>query len=142
MLESIDLIRLTGARLRYLAERQNIIAGNIANADTPGFRARDLPPFQPQSPLLTATRMGAGAAPPLALARTEGDHLEGPGATTGSTPPQPITGKGYGEKPDGNRVSLEEQMEKAADTSDAFALASAAYAKSVSIMKTAIDVGR
>jgi flagellar basal body rod protein FlgB len=49
------------------------------------------------------------------------------------------TGVGYGEKPDGNEVSIEEQMVKAADNTNAFALVSAAYAKSIAIMKLSID---
>ncbi len=28
--------------LRFLGERQGVLAGNLANLDTPGFRARDL----------------------------------------------------------------------------------------------------
>ena len=45
MITGIDLLSLTGARMRYLSERQNVLAQNIANAETPGWVARDLRPF-------------------------------------------------------------------------------------------------
>jgi flagellar basal-body rod protein FlgB len=142
MLESIALFSLTDARLRYLAERQNVIAANIANADTPNYQAKDLPPFEPQSPLLAAGQTSAGMAPPLALVRTSSADLQSPDVTTGDLAPESVVARAYDEKPDGNSVSLEEQMEKAANTTDAFSLASAAYAKSLSIMKIAIDSGK
>ena len=35
--------------MRYLTERQTLIARNVANADTPGYKAQDLAPFVPAS---------------------------------------------------------------------------------------------
>ncbi len=60
------LQRLTGVidfqseALLLRAERQRLIASNIANADTPGYQARD---FDFQSALRAATAGRAGAAP-------------------------------------------------------------------------------
>ena len=45
MLSGIDLFQVAGDRMRYLTERQTVIARNIANADTPGYKAQDLTPF-------------------------------------------------------------------------------------------------
>ena len=61
------------------AERQRLIASNIANADTPGFQARD---FDFASALREAT--GGARVQPVALAATGERHL---GAPTGATPP-------------------------------------------------------
>ena len=47
-----------GQVLALLAQRQKVLAGNIANADTPGFKARDF-----------------DFAQALAAARGEGSHL-------------------------------------------------------------------
>jgi len=46
-----------GQALLLRAERQRLIAGNIANADTPGFKARDFD-------FASALRAAAGAAQP------------------------------------------------------------------------------
>ena len=64
-----------------------------------------------------------------------------PDAVEGQQPVETEADYG-GEKPSGNTVSVEEQMIKSADVSNAFAMASAVYAKSISIMKTAVDYGR
>jgi flagellar basal-body rod protein FlgB len=142
MLEAIDLFRLTGDRMRYLTERQTVVAKNIANADTPGFQAQDTVPFAFDSALLRTgiSASNAGHAAALTLARTQPGHIA-------LTPASAATEAGtkanaYGEKPDGNTVSLEEQMVKSADIGNEFALANAAYTKSVSLIKIAIDAGK
>jgi len=143
MLSGINLFRLADDRMRYLAERQTVLARNIANADTPGYRAQDLAPFTPTVPLAGSTApMAASAGAPLALACTEPGHIATAGAAAGagSSPVQVVDSKpDYGENASGNDVSIEEQMLKTADVANAFSLASAAYANSVTIMKMAID---
>ena len=134
MLEGINLFRLAGGRMEYLAERQSIIARNVANADTPGYVSRDLTPFNPGN--LLAQGSSTGGAAGLSLARTCADHL---GGSTSVAATEVAPAAGYGEKPDGNAVSIEEQMVKSADNANAFALVSAAYAKSIAIMKMSID---
>jgi flagellar basal-body rod protein FlgB len=133
MLSGIDLFRVAGDRMRYLTERQSVIARNIANADTPDFKAQDLAPFTPAA----ASRV-SGGPPPLTLVQTDPAHLSADdGSCASMTHPLVVTDAAYGEKPNGNTVSVEEQMVKAADVSNAFAVASAAYAKSISLMKIA-----
>ncbi len=131
MLSGIDLFRVAGDRMRYLEERQTVIARNIANADTPDYKAKDLAPFTPNA------AASGGASASLSLTQTNTAHLPMP-ANPAATQHLVDGGAAYGEKPNGNTVSVEEQMIKQADVSNAFALASAAYAKSVSIMKLAI----
>ena len=45
MFERLALSRLAGALANHAADRQAMVAENVANADTPGYRARDLRPF-------------------------------------------------------------------------------------------------
>ncbi len=140
MLEGIDLLQLAGERMRYLTDRQSVISRNVANADTPGYKARDLTPFSFHSTLLRTGSGMTSAQPPLALVRTSAAHL---GQTAeGSTPRIDSSAKAYGEKPDGNTVSIEEQMVKSADVANAFDLATTAYTKSIGLMKIGIDSGR
>jgi flagellar basal-body rod protein FlgB len=137
MLEGINLFRLAGDRLQYLSERQSVIARNIANADTPGYVARDLAPFSFEGTLASQTGPAGGTTQSLGLTRTAGAHLTAAQATFGG--PHVVAPSDTNEKPDGNHVSIEEQMVKAADNTNAYALVSAAYAKSISIMKLSID---
>lgn len=60
------------------AERGRVLASNVANADTPGYKARD---FDFSATL--ARRLGGQA--PIGLARTAAGHLSGSGAAAGAT---------------------------------------------------------
>lgn len=131
MLEGVELLRLAGARMRYLEERQKLISQNIANVDTPGYRAQDLAPFSFPTALL-ASRTDLPEAP-LHLVRSSLRHMEG--ADSGLAVQQAAS---TSEKPDGNTVSLEEQMVKLNGNASAFDLASVAYAKSIGLLKLAI----
>jgi flagellar basal-body rod protein FlgB len=139
MLSGIDLFQVAGDRMRYLTERQTLIARNIANADTPGYKAQDLAPF---TPVLASGGTTAADVSPVVLAQTSPVHLQLEPDAVASQQPVATQADYGGEKPNGNTVSVEEQMIKSADVSNAFAMASAVYAKSISIMKTAVDYGR
>ncbi len=140
MIEEIDLFRLTGARMRYLTERQSVLARNVSNADTPHYHAQDLTPFSFSSALLrggTGAGGDAGSAPPLQMVRTSGAHLGDPhSSAVARIDSHSAT---YGEKHDGNTVSLEEQMVKSNDVANAFQLATAAYSKTITILKTGLS---
>lgn len=58
------------------AERTRVLASNIANADTPNYRARDFD-FSAALAQATGVQMGARTAAPLAPARTAAGHLSG-----------------------------------------------------------------
>ena len=118
-------VDLAEARLRWLDRRQEVLARNIANADTPGFRARDVTPFPDH-----LLRAGAGGA---ALARTDPRHLAGAAGAARDRPdaPSEIT-------PDGNAVSLDEQAIKVADTDSAHALAMGLHRRWTGLFRTAL----
>ena len=58
------------------AQRQQILAGNIANADTPNYKAKDVD--------FRAALQGAlqAATSPVPLATTQSGHIQGGGAPT------------------------------------------------------------
>lgn len=66
-----DAIQFHSAALKLRSHRQQILSSNLANADTPGYKARDIN-------FSEVLRAQLGAAPtqgPLALARTQAGHL-------------------------------------------------------------------
>ena len=131
MLDGIDVFRITGARMHQLAARQNVLAQNIANADTPHYRARDVKSFQFDSALLR----NQGGVAPLRLAGMQPGHITsaGRGATVVAD-----NAKSYGEDPDGNTVDLEEQMVKQADVAKNYDLATLVYKRSAALLRTAV----
>ena len=99
----VNLFELAEKRLAWTAQRQSVLAANIANADTPGFQARDVQSFQ-------AVMAGANGIEPLL---TNPMHLPG---TAGSGLASTISDPPRGRAIDGNSVSLDEQLTKVADT--------------------------
>ncbi len=69
--------------LELQAERGRVLASNIANADTPNYKARD---FDFQQALAAAVQGTGSAAGPVTPVRTDPGHLAGP-AGSGTTPP-------------------------------------------------------
>lgn len=75
MLDKLDgALRFHQEALNLRAERQQVLANNIANADTPAFRARD---FDFARELAGAMQNGRPSGSSMELATTSGRHLQG-----------------------------------------------------------------
>jgi flagellar basal-body rod protein FlgB len=109
-------------------ERQRVLAENIANADSPNFRPRDLTPIKPN-------QMAVARTPRVAMAQTDKAHIGG--ALSSDTFPSGPRG-GYEIRPAGNAVNLEDQMMKVAATQMDYQAATSLYSRSLGLMKTAI----
>ena len=107
-------LALAERRLQWLDHRQAVLAGNIANADTPGFRPRDLTPFR--------ARLDAALSPPLARSHT--GHLAGRAGAGGDAREDRRVAEAV---PDGNAVSLDREAVRMAETDTAHALAMAVH---------------
>jgi flagellar basal-body rod protein FlgB len=115
----------------HAAFRQTVISQNVAHADTPGYRARDIAPF--------AETISAGREP-FAARVTRPGHIAF-GADPRGFEPRESRVKGA-ESPNGNSVSLEDQMMRAAETRQAHALALGVYGKSLDILRAGLGRGR
>ncbi|UFN48618.1 flagellar biosynthesis protein FlgB [Roseomonas sp. OT10] len=121
-----DPMALAEQRLRWIDRRQEVLAQNVAHADTPGYRPRDVTPF--------ATLLAQGAGPSLSVTDTR--HLL-PASGTGAM-------RARAERrvaevaPDGNAVALDEQALKIADNETAHQLASGLHRRYVAMFRTAL----
>lgn len=120
----IGLFDLARERLAWAERRQAVLAQNIANASTPGFRPRDVTPFAD-----TLARAAAGEP-----RRTQPNHLTGTQAAQGQT----VLQQPKARAPDGNAVSLDEQLTKVADTETAQALTTTIYRKYMALFAMAL----
>lgn len=118
----IGLFRLAERRLAWVEQRQQLLAQNIANAATPGYVARDLGDFA-----ASLARAEPG------LMRTNALHLASSTAPPGTTQPRP-----HERTPDGNAVSVEEQLTRVADTAGAQELTTGLYRKYLGMFRTAL----
>ncbi len=120
-----DVLALAQRRLGWLDRRQAVLAQNIANADTPAYRPRDVMSF--------GQVLAAAGAPPLA--RTAPAHLPGTGQARAGTAPD----RGVPEAaPDGNAVSLDREAVRMAETDTAHALAMAVHRSFMGMFRTAL----
>ena len=128
----IPILSMLRTRLDWSQARQRILADNVANADTPNFRSRDLAPLKFDDPPLVAPNAVAG----LTLTRTAGSHLEGVGLSQSPFPNKnaPV----YETRPAGNAINLEEEMMKVAANQMDFQTATALYTRSLTLIKTAL----
>jgi flagellar basal-body rod protein FlgB len=123
----LPLFAMLRARMQWNQERQRVLAENVANADTPDFKARDLAPLNFESVL-----QGARG---LTLARTDTAHLSF-ASSSGQFAAQAI---GKAEvRPGGNAVNLEDEMMKVASNQMDYQAAISLYSRSMGLFRTAL----
>src|SRR5271165_3079212 len=100
-LPDIPMLSMLRERMSWLNARQDLLSQNVANADTPGFTARDLKPVAFQDLLDKAN--GAGGA--NALMTTDPRHIASP--SEGDAQFNDFESPDISANPSGNSVSLE-----------------------------------
>ncbi|WP_420960908.1 flagellar basal body rod protein FlgB [Brucella sp. IR073] len=105
----IHLFDLASRQAQWLSVKQAAIAGNVANANTPGFRARDVDPF---TDVLEKTQ--------LSMAATDPHHLEvnASGISAVQMRQEDVSETTHS----GNTVDLEQEMMKAGEVNREFSL--------------------
>ncbi len=119
MNEMPAIFGLAAGAARHAANRQAVIATNVANADTPGFRARDMAPFS----------VDDGFAP----RRTRPDHMSGPGTAARSYEMRDVAAD-----PNGNSVDLEDQVMRGLEAARMHDRALTVYRSSLDLMRAAL----
>lgn len=127
-LSKLPLFSMISQRLGWLTERQRVLAENIANIDTPGYKARDLKAARFDEQLKSA---GGRLAP----ASTDPRHLA---LRSGTNKPEAVKTKGGETTLSGNSVSLESELMKVADTATDYQLITNLYRKQIGMLKTVI----
>jgi len=125
-ISDIPILSMLRTRMQWHQERQRVLAENVANADTPNYRARDLAPPDFQRALTTS----------LALVRTEPGHI---GSSGGGSQFADSGDPHYEVRPRGNTVSHEDEMLKLAGNQMDYDAVTSLYTRSLALIKMAID---
>ncbi|GAA6208908.1 FlgB family protein [Cognatishimia sp. WU-CL00825] len=104
MFEDLGVFKMAHAMAVHAAARQNVVAQNMANADTPGYVARRVVPF--------ATQLRARTGP-VGLQATRAAHLTA--EQMGTHSPAVFLDQGQSKDPNGNNVTLESEMMQAVE---------------------------
>lgn len=108
-MERLYLMDLAARNADWASVRQTTIASNIANANTPGYLARDVEPF---SEVFDKTR--------LAMAKTSPSHLDPSDAALRVDSAKQADD--WSVSVSGNSVSLDQELIKAGEVNRAFSL--------------------
>jgi flagellar basal-body rod protein FlgB len=128
-ISDVPILSMLRTRMHWHQERQRLLAENVANADTPQFRPRDLAPPDFGRPLVAGTV-------PVALAATNAAHI--PGSAGSGIRFQPARNASHEIRPAGNAVSLEDEMLKVAANQMDYQAATALYGRSLGLIKAAL----
>lgn len=124
MFETLDLTRMARTMAAQAGARLGIIARNVAQADTPGYKAMDLPDFA----------ISYQAASPQGMRATRPGHL-----AVASKMLEPVLEPSAGEaSPDGNTVSLAREMVKSVDARQQHDMALSVYRATSEIVRTSL----
>jgi len=131
-LTDVPMLSLLRERMSWLDARQKVLSQNVANADSPGYRAMDLKPLDFENILSGQTQAknfsGLETDNPRHIA-ISGESMDGF---------QDDASSDTAANPTGNTVSLEQEMIKVADTQSQYQAAANLYAKAIGMMRTAI----
>lgn len=127
MFEKLELTRMAQDLAAHAGARMGVIAQNMANADTPGYRARDIAGF--------ASSWAEGG---LELAATRPGHL----AATSAPAAFEVQVAATPDAPNGNSVSLETEMVKSAEARQEHEMALAIYRATSDVIRAALGRGR
>jgi len=121
----IPILSMLRNRMQWHQQRQQVLAQNVANADTPNYHPVELVEPNARAP---------GGLAPLQLVR------DAPGQLAGLTDTSTFPGhhQQFEVRPAGNAVNLEDEMMKVAANQMDYQSVSALYTRSLNLLKTAI----
>lgn len=123
----ITLFSVMKQKMSYLGERQAVLAQNVANADTPGYKAQDI----------KAPNFGSMVQQRLALVATSPRHMQVGGGGSSQFKAHE-TKPTWETTPTENTVALDEEMKKIGMNQAEYQQVTTLYRKTVDMFKTAI----
>ena len=132
MYNGLTLFNAASALAKHASARQSVIAQNVAHADTPGYQAMDLPKFSE-----TYAGSGAGAT---RMKATRAAHLHGADPTA-PAPARAVVQPGDA-SPNGNTVSIENEMLKGTQVRHQHDLATSVYRAGIDLLRAGLGRGR
>jgi flagellar basal-body rod protein FlgB len=122
MFEKLGILSLATDKARHAAARQEVAARNMANADTPGYRAQDVTDFKAE--------VGAG----FTARRTHPAHFD---FSTPTRAWREIDAGGAAD-PNGNTVSLDEEVLRSVQAERDHSRAISVYQATLGVLRSGL----
>jgi flagellar basal-body rod protein FlgB len=130
MSDDVPIFSMLKNRMTYLADRQQVIAQNVANSDTPGFTPKDLKPFT-----IPGHGGAAGGLPPITPTLTSPMHMTAPDVVASGS--KPVDSPDSETTLNGNSVVLEDEMMKMTQARMDYDAAVTFYEQATTLLQTA-----
>jgi len=129
-LSNIPLFTALSEKMKWHQTRQGLLAENVANAETPGHRGQDLKAFGFEDHMrnLSTARIATTATSPMHIA-AKGAEADGFGARTINA---------FEITPEGNGVTLEDEMMKVTANQMDYQTITTLYTRSLKLIRTAL----
>ena len=126
-INSSNLIDLLTQKMSYLNQKQSVLAENVANANTPGYKELELAPFSFGDAMKQAQ---------VTMAVTNPGHIVP--ASMAGTNERTTKVKSYDTVPTGNSVNVEQQMMDVSKTSVEYQTVTSLLKKITGLFKIAV----
>ena len=136
-----DYLRFNEAALDLRAQRQQVLASNIANADTPNFKARDIDFSKTLQQALGGRQSAVKPLPPVELARTDPGHLAGKPMSDGSEDSSLLYRSVTQGSVDGNTVDMDVERSQFTDNGVHYEAGVTALNAQIKMLLSAIQPG-
>ncbi|WP_316860034.1 flagellar basal body rod protein FlgB [uncultured Cohaesibacter sp.] len=133
-ISDLKLFSMLRSKMHWHQARQKVLAENVANADSPNYDAKDLKAFD------VDTMVDRRQTPGLETRLTSSQHLKGRAIFPNGMDWEQKS-DGFEVTPEGNNVSLEEQMMKVTANQMDYQAVASLYSKGLGMIRTAAGKG-
>ncbi|WIY26746.1 FlgB family protein [Parasedimentitalea psychrophila] len=126
MFTKLNVFKLANAMATHAGTRQALVSQNIANADTPGYHAKDIKPF---------SEVIDDNSQPGDMRASRSNHLNG---SSGQGLDWTVRTSEDGRDPNNNSVSIETEILKGVEVKRQHDKALAIYKSSMNILRTSL----
>ncbi|MHA1539180.1 MAG: flagellar basal body rod protein FlgB [Alphaproteobacteria bacterium] len=129
-LSKLTLFRMMNNKMANLGAQQAVVAENIANANTPGYKAKEIKRQSFQD-------LVAVPGPSMPMKTTQAGHIP-TGTNSRSVQGMMKSKNTYETSPDGNNVVIEEQLLKEMEIAKSYKQVTSLYKKHLGMIRTAL----
>lgn len=129
LLKDLTVFSALTRNMEWLSARQKVLAQNIANSDTPGYRAKDIEKMS----FRELVRKPGGESDGF---RTHEAHMRPTGGLHSGFKAETV--ESFDKTPNENNVNLEDEILKVNDARQSYDLAASLYRKHVQMLKMAV----
>lgn len=133
MFDKLSVIALAKSRMDWVAKRQEVLAENVANANTPKFIPSDVKDFN-----FKAVLQNSGNVSAVQVKVTNPMHVQPVMTDTLNVVKDR---RDFESSADGNAVVLDEQLAKLGEAKGAYDTAASLFQKQYKMLKTALGKG-